>query len=144
MRTLIGDTRSETTGMTENETGEIEVATKKAQGAQEETETIEEIETAVIEMIVEDGRIATGEIDHVLETEAREEIGMIVVDEMIGIMDEIDAIEETLKWKNLARPDEMIAETREDMMIAEEIGQTMIPEENCTAQLYHVLGKLKK
>jgi len=158
--------------MTENETGEIEVATEKAQGAPEETETIEEIETAVIEMIVENERIATDEIDHVLETEAREEIEMIVVDEMIGIMDEIDAIEETLKWKDLARQDEMIAETREeiaaltatpanttedmtiavmevttvdsDMMIAEEIGQTMIPEENCTAQHYHVLGKLKK
>jgi len=30
-----------------------------------------------------------------------------------------------------------------DMMIAEEIAQTMIPEDNCTAQRYHVLGELK-
>ena len=44
---------------------------------------------------------------------AREEIGTIVVDEMIGIKDEIDAIEETLSWKDLALPDEMTVETRE-------------------------------
>lgn len=44
---------------------------------------------------------------------AREEIGMIVVDEMIEIKDEIDAIEATLKWKDLARQDVMTAETRE-------------------------------
>lgn len=30
------------------------------------------------------------------------------------------------------------------MMIVEEIAQTMIPEDNCTAQHFHVLGKLKK
>jgi hypothetical protein len=29
------------------------------------------------------------------------------------------------------------------MMIAEEIAQTMIPEDNCTAQRYHVLGEFK-
>ena len=28
-------------------------------------------------------------------------------------------------------------------MIAEDIAQTMIPEDNCTAQLYHVLGEFK-
>ena len=28
-------------------------------------------------------------------------------------------------------------------MIAEEIAQTMIPEDNCTAQRYHVLGEFK-
>lgn len=147
-------------------TGEkIEVAIKKGQEAQERTETIEKIETVVIETIVEDAMIATGEIAHVLETEAREEIGMIVVDEMIEIKDEIDAIEATLKWKDLALRDVTTAETREeivaltatpvnttedttievmevtttvdsvvtvlhltmDMMIVEEIAQTMIP-----------------
>lgn len=155
-------------------TGEkIEVAIKKGQEAQERTETIEEIETGVIETIVEDAMIATSEIAHVLETEAREEIGMIVVDEMIEIKDEIDAIEAILKWKDLALQDVTTAETREeivaltatpvnttedttievmevtttvdsDMMIVEEIAQTMIPEDNCTAQHFHVLGKLDR
>jgi len=101
------------TGMTENETGVIEVAIEKAQEAREETETIEKIE---IETIVEDERIVISDmIVRVLETEAREETGTIVVDEMIGIKDEIDAIEETLRWKDLALPDEMIAETREEI-----------------------------
>lgn len=98
-------------------TGEkIEVAIKKGQEAQERTETIEKIETVVIETIVEDAMIATGEIAHVLETEAREEIGMTVVDEMIEIKDEIDAIEATLKSKDLARQDVMTAETREEIV----------------------------
>lgn len=99
--------------MTENETSVIEVAIEKAQEAREETETIEKIE---IETIVEDERIVISDmIVRVLETEAREETGTIVVDEMIGIKDEIDAIEETLRWKDLALPDEMIAETREEI-----------------------------
>jgi len=79
-RILTDDTRSERTGMTGEK---IKVAIKKGQEAQERTETIEKIETVVIETIVEDAMIATGEIAHVLETEAREEIGMTVVDEMI-------------------------------------------------------------
>merc|ERR1712210_179970 len=98
---LIDDTQSEMTGMTENETSVIEVAIEKAPEAREKTETTEKIES---DMIV-----------RVLETEAREETGTIVVDEMIGIKDEIDAIEETLRWKDLALPDEMIAETREEI-----------------------------
>merc|ERR1712037_741934 len=101
---LIDDTQSEMTGMTENETSVIEVAIEKAPEAREKTETTVEDERIVIsDMIV-----------RVLETEAREETGTIVVDEMIGIKDEIDAIEETLRWKDLALPDEMIAETREE------------------------------
>lgn len=96
--------------MTEDETDVIEVAIEKAPEAQEETETIEKIE------IVEDERIVISDmIVRVLETEAREEIGTIVVDEMIGIKDEIDAIEETLRWKDLALPDEMTVETREEI-----------------------------
>ena len=81
-----------------------------------------------IETIVEDEMIATGDrIDHVLETAgtelivkqeievsliAREKIVTIVEDEMIeiAIKEEIDAIEETLKWKDLARQDVMTAE----------------------------------
>lgn len=123
-RILTDDTRSERTEMTGEK---IEVAIKKGQEAQERTETIEEIETGVIETIVEDAMIATSEIAHVLETEgteflirrklnsliAREEIGMIVVDEMIEIKDEIDAIEAILRWKDLALQDVTTAETRE-------------------------------
>jgi len=133
-----------------------------------------------IETIVEDGTIATSDrIDHVLEIAAREKIVTIVEDEMIeiAIKEEIDAIEETLKWKDLARQDEMTAEEiaaetatpvipanttadmtiavmevtttvdsvvtvlhlTMDMMTGEEIAQTMIPEDNCTAQRYHYL-----
>ena len=70
--------------------------------------------------------IATGDaIDHVLETEgtlflieqdenctliAIEKNAIIVENEMIEVKDEIDAIEETLKWKDLALRDEMTAE----------------------------------
>ena len=68
-RILTDDTRSEGTGMTGEE---IEVAIKKGQEAQERTETIEEIETVVIETIVEDAMIATSEIAHVQETEGTE------------------------------------------------------------------------
>jgi len=101
------------TGMTKNETGVIKVAIEKAQEAREETETTEKIE---IETIVEDERIVISDmIVRVLETEAREETGTIVVDEMIGIKDEIGAIEGTLRWKDLALQDEMIAETREEI-----------------------------
>jgi hypothetical protein len=154
--------------MTGNETGAIEVATEKAPEAREKTETIGEIGTATvaIETIVEDEMIATSDrIDHVLENEgtelivkqdvevsllAREKIGMIVGDEMIeikeemiAIKDEIDAIGETLKWKDLARQDEMTAEVvifikifykLESKEIAAETATPVIPA-NTTAEI---------
>merc|ERR1712210_211214 len=89
---LIDDTQSEMTGMTENETSVIEVAIEKAPEAREKTETTEKIE---IETIVEDERI--------------------VISDMIVRVLETEAIEETLRWKDLALPDEMIAETREEI-----------------------------
>ena len=66
------------TGMTENETGVIEVAIEKAPEAREETETIEKIEIETIEKIeietiVEDERIVISDmIVRVLETEGTE------------------------------------------------------------------------